>query len=146
MNLDQIHYDILRLKLKKAEIVLEKVEIIKCQHYEKAADIRDKERKIIDDLAIVKAKLMHYDSTIALNRDTFRLKQAIRNLLIEFNSVDRAFAVDSLFQTEQRISELKKERQVHLSAKDNDSAGPIIIALNEQLKLRSEIQYYLERR
>ena len=43
------------------------------------------------------------------------------------------------------ISELKKERQVHLSAKDTDSAGPAIIALNEQLKLRSEIQYYLER-
>ena len=145
MNLDQIHYDILRLKLKKAEIVLEKIEVIKCQHYEKAAYIRDEERKIIDDLAIVQAKLMHYDSSIALNRDTFRLKQAIRNLLIEFNSEDQAFAVDSLSQTELRISELKKERQVHISAEDTDSAGPAIIALNEQLKLRSEIQYYLER-
>ena len=145
MNLDQIHYDILRLKLKKAEIVLEKTEVIRCQHYEKAADIRDKERKIIDDLAIVQAKLMHYDSSIALNRDTFRLKQAIQNVLIEFNSGDQAFAIDSLSQTELRISELKKERQVHLSAKDTDSAGPAIIALNEQLKLRSEIQHYLER-
>ncbi len=145
MNLDQIHYDILRLKLKKAEIVLEKVEVIKCQQYEKAADIRDKERKIIDDLAIVQAKLLHYDNSLALNEVNFRIKQAIRNLMIEFQSVDQSFARESLNQTELRISELKKERQVHLTAQDKELAEPLIIALNEQLKLRSVIQYYLER-
>ncbi len=145
MNLDQIHYDILRLKLKKAEIVLEKVEVIKCQQYEKAADIRDKERKIIDDLAILQAKLLHYDNSLALNEVNFRIKQAIRNLMIEFQSVDQSFARESLNQTELRISELKKERQVHLTAQDKELAEPLIIALNEQLKLRSVIQYYLER-
>ena len=146
MNLDQIHYDILRLKLKKAEIVLEKIEVIKCQQYEKAADIRDKERKIMDDLAIIQAKLLHFDGSLALNRDTFRLKQAIWNLMNEFHSVDQTFATESLIQTELRISELKKERQAHLSAQDKDLAEPIIIELNEQLKLRSEIQNYLKPR
>ena len=145
MNLDQIHYDILRLKLKKAEIVLEKVEVIKCQQYEKAADIRYKERKIIDDLAIIQAKLTHYDNSLAFNEVNFRIKQAIRNLMIEFQSVDQSFARESLNQTELRISELKKERQEHLSAQDKELAEPLIIELNEQFKLRSVIQYYLER-
>ena len=146
MNLDQIHYDILRLKLKKAEIVLEKVEVIKCQQYEKAADIRDKERKIIDDLAIVQGKLLHYDNSLALNEVNFRIKQAIRNLMIEFQSVDQSFARESLNQTELRISELKKERQEHLSAQDKELAEPLIIELNEQFKLRSVIQNYLQPR
>ncbi len=146
MNLDQMHYDILRLKLKKAEIVLEKNEVIKCQQYEKAADIRDKERKIMDDLAIIQAKLMHYDNSLALNGVNFRFKQAIRNLMTEFHSVDQSFARESLNQTELRISELKKERQVHLSAQDKELAEPLIIELNEQFKLRSAIQNYLQPR
>jgi hypothetical protein len=146
MNLDQMHYNILRLKLKKAEIVLEKNEVIKCQQYEKAADIRDKERNIMNDLAIIQAKLMHYDNSLALNEVNFRIKQAIRNLMIEFQSVDQSFARESLNQTELRISELKKERQVHLSAQDKELAEPLIIELNEQFKLRSVIQNYLQPR
>jgi hypothetical protein len=141
-----MHYNILRLKLKKAEIVLEKNEVIKCQQYEKAADIRDKERNIMNDLAIIQAKLMHYDNSLALNEVNFRIKQAIRNLMIEFQSVDQSFARESLNQTELRISELKKERQVHLSAQDKELAEPLIIELNEQFKLRSVIQNYLQPR
>jgi len=145
MNLEQTHYDILRLKLRKAEIIFEKIDAVKSQYYEKAADIRDKERKIIDDLAIIQAKLMHYDASLELNQENFRTKLDIRNLLIELNPVDHEFAQKSLEDTEKAIAELRQERQTLLSDKNHEAAEPIIIALNEKLKLRNKIQDHLLR-
>lgn len=144
MNLEQIHYDILRLKLKRAEIVFEKIEAIKSQHYEKAADIRDKERKVIEDMANIQLRLMHYDSSLELNKDNFKSKLFIRNLLIEIKPEDHHFAENCLKQTEDRIAELRLQRQSLLSDKNHEAAEPIIIELNEQLKLRNEIQHFLQ--
>jgi len=145
MNLEQIHYDILRLKLRKAEIVFEKIDAVRSQHYEKAADIRDKERKIIDELAIVQAKLMHHDASLELNQGNFRTKLDIRNLLIELNPVDHDFALKCLEDTEHVIAALRQDRQTLLSDKNHEAAEPIIIAINEKLKLRNKIQDYLLR-
>lgn len=144
MNLEQIHYDILRLKLRRAEIVFEKIEAIKSQHYEKAADIRDKERKVIEDMANIQLRLMHYDSSLELNKDNFKSKLFIRNLLLEIKPEDHGFAMNCLKQTEDRIAELRLQRQNFLSDKNHEAAEPVIIELNEQLKLRNEIQHYLQ--
>ena len=146
MDLDQLHYDILRLKLRKAEVVLEKNEVIKCEHYEKAADLREIERKIIDDLRRVQAKLMHYNASLLLDSKNFTTKQKIHDLLIELNPVDHRFLTNCLESIELNISELKLQRQVHLSKKDADSAESVILELNEQMKLQGAIKHFLDRK
>lgn len=146
MDLDQLIYDILRLKLRKAEVVLEKNEAIKCERYEKAADLRERERKIIDDLALVQAKLMHYNATLLLDSKNFIKKQKIHDLLIELNPVDHRFLANCLESIELKISELKLQRQVHLSNKDAESAESVILELNEQMKLQGTINHFLNRK
>jgi hypothetical protein len=144
MDLDQLHYEILRLKLRKAEVILEKNETIKCERYEKAADLREKERKINDDLALIQAKLMHYDASLMLSANSLTNKQKVHNLLIELNPFDRDFMASCMERTELRIAELKLQRQAHLSIKDNNSAESVILELNEQMKLRSEIHRHAQ--
>lgn len=144
MDLDQLHYEILRLKLRKAEVILEKNEAIKCERYEKAADLREKERKINDDLALIQAKLMHYDASLMLSANNLTNKQKIHNLLIELNPFDRDFMASCMERTELRIAELKLQRQAHLSNKANNSAESVILELNEQMKLRSEIHRHVQ--
>ena len=143
MDLDQLYYDILRLKLRKAEVVLEKNEAIKCERYEKAADLREIERNIIDDLARLQAKLMHYNASLLLDSKNFMKKQKIHDLLIELNPVDHDFLINCLESIELNVSELKLQRQAHLSNKDADSAESVILALNEQLKLQGAIKHFL---
>jgi hypothetical protein len=146
MDLDQLHYDILRLKLRRAEVVLEKNDAIKCERYEKAADLRETERKIIDDLAQVQAKLMHYNTSLLLDSTNFMKKQRIHDLLIELNPVDPNFLVRCLDSIELNISELKLQRQAHLSSKDAENAESVILALNEQLKLQGAIKHFMNRK
>ncbi|MEN9399087.1 MAG: hypothetical protein RL632_188 [Bacteroidota bacterium] len=146
MDLDQLHYDILRLKLRRAEVVLEKNDAIKCERYEKAADLRETERKIIDDLAQVQAKLMHYTTSLLLDSTNFMKKQRIHDLLIELNPVDPNFLGSCLDRIELNISELKLQRQAHLSNKDAESAESVILTLNEQLKLQGAIKHFLHRK
>lgn len=146
MDLDQLHYDILRLKLRRAEVVLEKNDAIKCERYEKAADLRETERKIIDDLAQVQAKLMHYNTSLLLDSTNFMKKQKIHDLLIELNPVDPNFLVRCLDSIELNISELKLQRQAYLSSKDAENAESVILALNEQLKLQGAIKHFMNRK
>ena len=146
MDLDQLHYDILRLKLRKAELVLEKNEAIKCERYEKAADLREIERKIIDDLSIIQSKLMHYNTSLLLDSTNFMKKQKIHDLLVVLNPVDHEFLANCMERNEMRIAELKHQRHAHLSNKDAQGAESIILELNEQVKLQGVLKHVFNRK
>jgi hypothetical protein len=146
MNLEQLHCDILQLKLQRAEIIVRKNQLIKMQLYEAVANERDSERLILKDLEKIREDLEHYDSSLDLNGLNLRRKQEIRNLLIEIQPVDHSFTTDSLTQIEKEIFELKQKRNTCLSNKDQESAEPLIIKLNELMKLRKEIDYFIQQR
>ena len=143
MNLEQLHCDILQLKLQRAEIIVRKKQLVKMQLYEAVATERDHERFILKDLAKIKEELEHFDSSLDLNGSNLRKKQEIRNLLIEITPIDYAFTTESLALIEKQIFDLKQERNVCLSKKDQDSAEPIIDKLNALMMLREEIQRFI---
>lgn len=143
MNLEQLYCDILQLKLQRAEIIVRKKQLVKMQLYEAVANERESERFILNDLAKIKEELEHYDLSLELNGSNLRLKQEIRNLLIEITPIDHAFATESLALIEKQIFDLKQERTVCLSKQDQESAEPIIVKLNALMMLRHEIQQFI---
>ena len=146
MNLDQIHCDILQLKLQRAEIIIRKKHLIKFQQYEAVANERDSERLILKDLEMIEAQLRQLDTSMELNGDNLKKKQEIRNLLIEINPFDHAFAIDSLNQIEKQILDLKQARNVFLANQDQTSAEPLIFELNSLITLRREIKHFMIKR
>lgn len=143
MNLDQIHYDILHLKLQRAEIIIRKKHLIKYQRYEAVAEERDSERLILKDLEMIENQLKDFDASIELNGENLRKKQEIRNLLIEINPIDHSFALDSLNLIEKQIFDLKQRRNALLSNQDLTSAEPLIFELNALISLRREIKHFM---
>jgi hypothetical protein len=146
MNLDQIHCDILQLKLQRAEIIIRKKHLIKFQQYEAVANERDSERLILKDLEMIEAQLRQLDTSMELNGDNLKKKQEIRNLLIEINPFDHTFAIDSLNQIEKQILDLKQARNVFLANQDQTSAEPLIFELNSLISLRREIKHFMIKR
>lgn len=143
MNLEQLHCDILQLKLQRAEIIVRKKQLAKMQLYEALANERESERFILKDLAKIKEELEHYDSSLELKGSNLRLKQEIRNLLIEITPIDHAFATESLALIEKQIFDLKQERNACLSTQDQESAEPIIVKINALMMIRHEIQRFI---
>ena len=146
MNLEKLHCDILELKLLRAEIIVRKKHLIKMQRYEEVANEREREREILKNLGVIQGQLEHFDGSLALTKENLRRKQEIRNLLIELNPVDHAFATDSLAQIEKQIVDLKKERNSFLANKDQEGAEPLITELHDLFQLRMDIDSFIRQR
>jgi len=76
---------ILELKLALVNLQMEKNLIIKEQQYEKAADCRDQERTLKEELDDLKVRLNHKLEGLKLTPGTLEETYLLMNLLSEFN-------------------------------------------------------------
>jgi ATP-dependent Clp protease ATP-binding subunit ClpC len=96
------------LKLKAQEIKLEKIEVVKSQNYEKAADLRDKETRILDKLEKEKAKF---------EKDLLTKKKEV--------SMELVYEVVSNM-TKIPITKINEDETVKLSSLDKNLSSKVI--------------------
>lgn len=76
---------ILELKLDHVKLLIEKNEIIRRQQYEAAAEVRDRERKIVSELEILRLTMLKRLEEVKVMSSNLEEIQTIMALLLEFN-------------------------------------------------------------
>jgi len=75
---------ILELKLEHVKLLMEKNEIIRRQQYEAAAEVRDRERKLLSELEMLRLMLLKRLEEVKLMSSNLEEIQTVMDLLLEF--------------------------------------------------------------
>jgi hypothetical protein len=76
---------ILELKLEHVKLLMEKNEMFRSQQYEAAAQARDRERKIVSELEILRLTLLQRLEELKVMPPNLEEIQTVMDLLLEFN-------------------------------------------------------------
>jgi hypothetical protein len=76
---------ILELKLEHVKLLMEKNEMFRSQQYEAAAQARDRERKLLSELAIIRLTVLKRLEEMKVVSSNLEEIQTVMDLLIEFN-------------------------------------------------------------
>lgn len=127
---------VLQLKLKLAEVMNEKIDNVRVQNYERAAEARAQEVEVRKELQSIHDSLLDKDAELTMNKKNFHLKNSIRRLILETALDDFDYILRTKKETESRIEHLKDERHRLLSKGADDSVlAPLLLELVEQRDL-----------
>ena len=91
LDLLKIHMEILSKKKKQILLNLQKNKIIRQQAYEKAAECRENEKVVLTSLMELHDKLIVYFNSLEIIPGNYKTLQQIKNILLEFNTIDTDF-------------------------------------------------------
>ena len=130
----KLHMRILNEKKKLVLLRIQKNHVIKIQAYQKAADLRDKEKVTLKKLNEMEEELHLLFNSFELIPENYTTLQHIKNVLLEFNTLDFAFRID--------FAEIIREKQLELHKKFDELTLSRKIAISEaKIGLSREIYY-----
>lgn len=130
----KLHMKILNEKKKLVLLRIQKNHVIKIQAYQKAADLRDKEKVTLKNLNEMEEELHLLFNSFELIPENYTTLQHIKNVLLEFNTLDFAFRNDFV--------EIIREKQLELHKKFDELTLSRKIAIAEaKIELSREIYY-----
>ena len=130
----KLHMKILNEKKKLVLLRIQKNHVIKIQAYQKAADLRDIEKVTLKNLNEMEEELHLLFNSFELIPENYTTLQQIKNVLLEFNTLDFAFRNDFV--------EIIREKQLELHKKFDELTLSRKIAISEaKIELSREIYY-----
>ena len=109
LELNEHHHTILLVKVELLKIEAEKNALIKQSLYEKAADARENQKNAYSRLLGLKVELENRFELLEDNLSNYDEKLKIKNVLLEFNTIDTAYKLDVCDQLYDQYTQLKAE-------------------------------------
>lgn len=146
-DFDTSYKEICRLKLKLAEIRIDKMKLVREQKYEQAADFREKELGLIHELRSIHAHLNEINESMDLKKETFHQKNNLRKLMNELVFLFDNYEEGLKLKIENRINELKKHQiEIIESGIDVEKRAAILSELIEKRELLALLNQLLKTR
>ena len=109
LELIELHHKVLLVKVELVKIEAEKSNLLKMSQYEKAADAREKQKNAYARLSELKTELENRFDKLEDQLSNYEEKLKIKNVLLEFNTIDTAYKLDVCDQLYDQYTQLKAE-------------------------------------
>ena len=107
LELNELHHDVLLVKVELVKIEAEKSNLIKMSQYEKAADAREKQKNAYARLLELKTELENHFDKLEDQLSNYDEKLKIKNVLLEFKKIDIDYKLEVCNQLYDQYNELK---------------------------------------
>lgn len=107
LELNELHHDVLLVKVELVKIEAEKSNLIKMSQYEKAADAREKQKNAYARLLELKTELENHFDKLEDQLSNYDEKLKIKNVLLEFKTIDIDYKLEVCNQLYDQYNELK---------------------------------------
>ncbi len=107
LELNELHHDVLLVKVELVKIEAEKSNLIKMSQYEKAADAREKQKNAYARLLELKTELENHFDKLEDQLSNYDEKLKIKNVLLEFKTSDIDYKLEVCNQLYDQYNELK---------------------------------------
>ena len=112
LELNELHHNVLLVKVELVKIEAEKSNLLKMSKYEKAADAREKQKNTYARLLELKIELGNRFDQLQDQLSNYEEKLKIKNVLLEFKTIDIDYKFEVCDQLHDQYNELKATYEI----------------------------------
>jgi glutamyl/glutaminyl-tRNA synthetase len=112
LELNALHHKVLLVKVELSTIEAQKRDLIKNSQYEKAADVRENQKNVYNQLLALKVELETRFEQLEDHLSNYAEKLKIKNVLLEFKTSDIDYKLEVCDQLHDQFNELKATYEI----------------------------------
>jgi glutamyl/glutaminyl-tRNA synthetase len=111
-ELNALHHKVLLVKVELSTIEAQKSDLLKNSQYEKAADVRENQKNVYNQLLELKVELETRFEQLEDHLSNYAEKLKIKNVLLEFKTSDIDYKLEVCDQLHDQFNELKATYEI----------------------------------